>query len=72
MTITVDEQLARWARIEAAKNDISLSRYVSNMLRNRMQHAEAYGAAMQHNLRRAPTVLSSKEAYPARESLHER
>jgi predicted nucleic acid-binding protein len=39
ITITVDEDVARWARIEAAKEDTSVSRLVGEMLRERMAEA---------------------------------
>jgi hypothetical protein len=35
ITITVDEDVARWARIEAAKEDSNVSRLVGEMLRER-------------------------------------
>lgn len=72
LTITVDETLARWARVEAARNDMSLSRFVSKMLSDRMRQSEEYEAAMRHNLLRAPTVLKTSGSYPAREDLHGR
>jgi hypothetical protein len=36
ITISVDEDVARWARIEAAKEDTIVSRLVGEMLRERM------------------------------------
>jgi hypothetical protein len=36
ITITVDEDVARWARIEAGKEDTRVSRLVGEMLRERM------------------------------------
>ena len=41
ITITVDEDAARWARIEAAKEDTSVSRLVGEMLRQRMTKEES-------------------------------
>ena len=40
ITITVDEDVARWARIEAAREDTSVSRLVGEMLRERMAEEE--------------------------------
>ena len=46
VTITVDEEVARWARIEAAKRESSVSRMVGGMLAERMRAETAYEAAM--------------------------
>ena len=40
ITIAVDEDVARCARIEAAKEDTSASRLVGEMLRERMAEEE--------------------------------
>ena len=36
VTITLDEEVARWARIRAAERDTSLSRLVGKLLREKM------------------------------------
>ncbi len=73
VTITLDEEVARWARIRAAEEDTSLSRLVGEMLREKMLDEFNYQTAMQTYLARSPSVL--KEAgsqYPEREDLHGR
>ena len=51
ITITVDKDVARWARTEAAKEDPSVSRLVGEMLRERMAEEENYAKAMKRALR---------------------
>lgn len=41
ITITLDEETATWARVYAAQRNMSLSRYVGEVLRERMRHSRA-------------------------------
>lgn len=73
VTITLDEETARWARIRAAERNTSVSRLVGEMLREKMQAEENYQVAMEEYLSRKPQAL--KEAgrkYPRREELYDR
>jgi len=73
VTITVDEEVARWARIEAAKRETSVSRMVGGMLAERMRAETAYEAAMDLFLAILPVVLSEPgESYPPRNELYDR
>jgi hypothetical protein len=72
VTITLDEELARWARIRAAEEDTSVSRLVGRLLRQHMNEQEAYEVAMRRFLSRKPTALKREGKYPRREELHER
>lgn len=73
MTITLDEEVARWARIRAAEKDTSVSRLVGEMLREKMRGEAAYQAAMQQYLCQRPKKLKKPGSrYPRREDLHER
>ena len=73
MTITLDEEVARWARIRAAEKDTSVSRLVGEMLREKMRGEDAYQAAMQKYLSQRPKKLKKAGTrYPRREDLHER
>jgi len=73
MTITLEEEVARWARIRAAERDTSVSRLVGEMLRGKMQEEQNYQAAKQHYLSQRPKKLKKPGArYPRREELHER
>ena len=73
VTITLDEEVARWARIRAAKEDTSLSRLVGELLREKMLDENNYQTAMQNYLGRSPSVLKeTADKYPQREDLHDR
>jgi plasmid stability protein len=72
MTITVDEDVASWARVWAARHDTSVSRLVGEILRERMLEEERYEVAMRQYLDRAPVRLKRAGGYPDRESLHDR
>ena len=54
VTITLDEEVARWARIRAAESDTSLSRLVGEMLREKMLDESNYRTSMQNYLARSP------------------
>lgn len=73
VTITVDEEVARWARIEAAKRDTSVSRMVGEMLAEKMTAEIAYETARGDFFAIPASDLSeSTERYPSRDELHER
>ena len=72
VTVTLDEETARWARIEAAHRDISVSSLIRQMLRERMGGQAAYAGAMERYLSRPSRPISDGSGYPAREQLHDR
>jgi hypothetical protein len=73
VTITMEEEVARWARIRAAERNTSVSRLVGEMLKEKMQEEEAYLPAMERYLAKGPQVLKKAGSpYPRREELHER
>lgn len=73
MTITLDETTARWARVEAARHDTSMSRFVGDLLHRHMTEAARYDTAMADYLARPPRRLrSAAQPYPARDDLHDR
>ena len=73
VTITLDEEVARWARIRAAEQDTSLSRLVGELLREKMLDENNYQTSMQNYLAQSPMVLKKKgDKYPDREDLHDR
>lgn len=71
MTITVEEHVARWARLEAARKDTSVSRLVGEMLKERMGEEDEYEKAMRGALARKP-LFRSEGKRPTREELHDR
>jgi plasmid stability protein len=73
VTITLDEEVARWARIRAAELETSVSRLVGEMLREKMINEQSYQTAMQRYLSKTPRQLSEESTrYPSREEIHER
>lgn len=73
ITITLDEKTAAWARNRAAEHDMSLSRFLGQLLEKTMRESREYRRAMHSYLSRQPTVLRESGApYPAREELHDR
>ena len=73
VTITLDESTAAWARIHAAKHNISVSRLVGEMLRERMTGLREYDQAMRGFLAKAPVKLKRAGGrYPTRDELHDR
>jgi hypothetical protein len=72
VTITLDQAVAQWARLEAARENTSVSRFVGNLLAERMRHSQAYDAAMEHYLSVKPRDISNGKPYPRRDELHDR
>ncbi|HEX7707966.1 MAG TPA: hypothetical protein VF701_16015 [Thermoanaerobaculia bacterium] len=72
VTITLDEETARWLRIEAAEKNTSVSQLVGAMLRERMIRDRSYETAMEQYLGRKPVKLRDRGRLPRREELHDR
>lgn len=73
VTITLDEETALWARVEAARQDTSVSRFVGEVLRERMQEASAYAAARERFEAQGPYLTPvADRRLPSRDELHER
>ncbi|MDE0122789.1 MAG: hypothetical protein OXN80_09440 [bacterium] len=73
VTITLDDETARWARIEAAKLGTSVSRLVGGMLTEHMKSAATYERARRSYSNRSPTALKAGDgSYPARSEIHSR
>jgi hypothetical protein len=73
ITITVDEKIAAWARVYAARSKQSLSRFVAELLDSKMRESREYDEAMLRYLAVKPTRLNALAAkYPKREELHDR
>lgn len=72
VTITLDQETAAWARMEAARRDTSVSRFVGELLRERMVDEREYGDAMERYLSARPRPLKRAGPYPSREEVHDR
>ena len=71
VTVTLEEEVARWARVEAARRDTSVSRLLGGILKQTMLQHDTYEQAMRRALRRKP-FLKSSGRYLSREEVHDR
>ena len=73
VTITLDEEVARWARVWAAEHDTSVSQFLAGLLKDRMLQEHSYQAAMKQYLSQKPAKLKKRgSAYPRRTELYDR
>ncbi len=73
ITITLDEKTAAWARVAAAKRNVSLSRFLGELLRERMREARDYDEAMRRYFASTLAIRRQPgEHYATREELHDR
>jgi hypothetical protein len=73
ITVTLDDETAAWARVHAAHKNLSLSRFLGELLHRTMKESHAYEEAMQRFLARGPFALTGDpEPYPKREDLYDR
>jgi hypothetical protein len=71
VTITLEENVASWARMEAARRDTSVSKLLAGILKERMKEKDSYDAAMRRALARKP-FLKTDGRYLSREEVHDR
>jgi len=71
VTVTLEERVARWARIEAARQDTSVSQLLAGILKERMRETDEYDQAMREALARKP-FLKTDGKYLSREEVHDR
>lgn len=73
VTITLDEDVVRWAKVWAATHETSVSRMLGEELRRKMLAEQHYERARKRFLGKTPKLLKPvNTAYPARDSLYER
>lgn len=73
VTVTLDKETAARARVQAAERNMSLSRYIGEVLRKELRHADEYEAAYRAWRARRPFPLKGRpEPYPKREELYDR
>ena len=68
VTITMDDSVADWARLEAARRNTSVSRLVGELLAEKMRHDDAYERAMREALEFKPLPLQGP--YLKREDIY--
>lgn len=71
VTVTLEEPVAYWARLEAARRDTSVSRLLGLILKERMLEDDSYGKAMRRSLGRKP-FFKSNGRHLSREETHDR
>jgi hypothetical protein len=71
VTVVLEEQVALWARVEAARRDTSVSRLLGDLLKQQMSRDMGYEQAMRSALQREP-FLATDGRYLSRDELHER
>jgi hypothetical protein len=71
VTVTLETEVARWARLEAARKEMSVSRLLGGILKERMIEEDGYARAMRRALARKP-FLKTDWRYLSREEAHDR
>lgn len=72
VTISLEDDVARWVRVLAARNEKSVSRLVGELLKGKMQAEHGYESALRDYLSCPPTPLKTSGGYPSRDELHAR
>jgi hypothetical protein len=73
ITITLDEQIAAWVRMAAAKRKMSVSRLIGDLLHDRMREARDYNEAMRRFFSHKPFNFEwAGGRRPTREEIHDR
>lgn len=70
VTVTMEDAVAEWARLEAARRNTSVSRLIGEMLAEKMRRDDAYERAMQDWLARDASFSSDGSPYPTREETY--
>ena len=71
VTVSLEEEVALWARLEAARRDTSVSRLLGDLLKEQMSREQRYERAMRAALKRQP-FLKTDGRYLTRDELHDR
>lgn len=66
VTVSMDDSVADWARLEAARRNTSVSRLLGELLADKMRHDDAYERALQDWLHRERSWASDGQPYPTR------
>jgi hypothetical protein len=70
VTVTMEDSVADWARMEAARRNTSVSRLVGELLAEKMRHDDAYERAMNEWLMADLKFTSDGTPYPKRDELY--
>jgi len=70
VTVTMEDSVAEWARLEAARRNTSVSRLVGEVLAEKMRHDDAYERAFRDWQQKKRTWKSDGSPYPKREEIY--
>jgi len=68
VTVTMEDSVADWARMEAARRNTSVSRLVGELLAEKMRHDDVYERAMREALRFE--AIPFEERYLTRDEIY--
>jgi len=71
VTVTMEDHVADWARMEAARRNTSVSRLIGEVLAEKMRHDDSYERAMREALEFKSFGLSNGR-YLSREEMYDR
>jgi hypothetical protein len=60
VTVTMEEQVAEWARLEAARRNTSVSRLLGELLAEKMRRDDGYEQAMREALKFEPIPFDGR------------
>jgi hypothetical protein len=66
VTVTMEDSVAEWARLEAARRNTSVSRLLGELLAEKMRQDDSYERAMRDWLELDLSFTSSGAPYPKR------
>lgn len=76
LTITTDEETLHWARVEAAQQNISVSKLVGKLLAEIRKQGDPYDRAMQDFFSRQPYLdpppREDSRRWPTRDEIYDR
>lgn len=74
LTVTLDEETFAKARLRAAERNLSVSRFVTEVLAEELRHGDAYDVAFRAWLAVPAFALlkGAPQTYPKREELYDR
>jgi len=71
VTIRLEENVVRWARVEAARMGTTVSRLLGEIMKGRMLAKRSYKRSMRRALARQP-FMKTDGRYLSRDEVHER
>jgi hypothetical protein len=73
LTVTLDEETFAKARVRAAERNVSLSRFIGELLARELRHGDEYESAYRTWRAAKPFALKGgAQRYPKREELYDR